>query len=146
MAMIRPVSADTSPPPSPAPAVAAELARRIASTRLMVLACFAALALLSVVWEFWLAPLRPGGSMLALKAVPLVLALPALRASRLRAYQAWSMGILLYLCEGLVRASSDRGLSAGLAVAETVLATLAFAAILAYVQARRRAAAAPAMS
>lgn len=140
--MIRPVSSDSPPPPSPPPATDPALLRRMASARLVVLACFASLALLSVAWEFWLAPLRPGGSMLALKAVPLVLGLPALRASRLRAYQAWSMGILLYLCEGLVRASSDRGLSAGLAAAETVLATVAFAAILAYVHARRRAAAA----
>lgn len=128
---------------APTPAIDVTLTRRIASARLVVLACFAALALLSVAWEFWLAPLRPGGSMLALKAVPLVLALPALRASRLRAYQAWSMGILLYLCEGLVRASSDRGLSAGLAVAETALATIAFAAILVYVHGRRRAATPP---
>jgi uncharacterized membrane protein len=101
----------------------------------------AALALLSVLWEFWLAPLRPGGSMLALKALPLVLALPALRASRLRAYQAWSMGILLYLCEGLVRVASDRGPSVVLAAVETLLATIAFVAILVYVRARRQAAA-----
>jgi uncharacterized membrane protein len=141
--MIRPVPPESSPPTAPPPALDIALARRIALSRLVVLACFSALALLSVAWEFWLAPLRPGGSMLALKAVPLVLALPALRASRLRAYQAWSMGILLYLCEGLVRAGSDRGLSAGLALAETALAALAFAAILAYVHGRRKAAMPP---
>jgi len=122
----------------------APLQRQIAGARRWVLASVAALALLSVVWEFWLAPLRPGGSMLALKAVPLVLALPALRASRLRTYQAWSMGILLYLCEGLVRVASDRGPSVALAAIETVLATIAFAAILIYVRARRLAAAASA--
>ena len=31
---------------------------------------------LSIAWEAWLAPLRPGGSALVLTAVPLLLALP----------------------------------------------------------------------
>jgi uncharacterized membrane protein len=128
-----------SPPTAAAPNPS--LQRQIALSRRWVLASVTALALLSVLWEFWLAPLRPGGSMLALKALPLVLALPALRASRLRAYQAWSMGILLYLCEGLVRVASDRGPSVPLAAIETLLATIAFLAILIHVRARRQAAA-----
>jgi len=115
-------------PPSPA-----ELNRY----RRVVLFSFVALTALGVVWEFWLAPLRPGGSMLALKVLPLALSLPALRASRLRAYQAWSMGILLYVCEGLVRATSDQGLSVSLAILETGLALIAFAALLMYARGRR---------
>lgn len=109
-----------------------------------MLASFVALTVLGLVWEFWLAPLRPGGSMLALKVVPLALSIPALRASRLRAYQAWSMGILLYLCEGLVRATSDSGLTVPLAILETVLALIAFLALLAYARARRLPAPVPA--
>jgi uncharacterized membrane protein len=34
-----------------------------------------ALIALCIAWEIWLAPLRPGGSWLALKAVPLLFAL-----------------------------------------------------------------------
>jgi len=98
-----------------------------------------ALIVLGLSWELWLAPLRPGGSWLALKVLPLVLALPALRRGSLRAYQWWSMGILLYLCEGAVRAMSDRGPSAGFAVLELGLALLAFGGILGYVRAARRA-------
>lgn len=105
--------------------------------RQVVLFSFVALTVLGMVWEFWLAPLRPGGSMLALKVLPLALSLPALRASRLRAYQAWSMGILLYVCEGLVRATSDQGLSVSLAILETGLALIAFAALLMYSRGRR---------
>ncbi|MCX7272599.1 MAG: DUF2069 domain-containing protein [Burkholderiales bacterium] len=116
----------------------------LAVSRRVVLASFVALTVLGLVWEFWLAPLRPGGSMLALKVLPLALSIPALRASRLRAYQAWSMGILLYLCEGLVRATSDRGLSVPLAILETVLALIAFVALLAYARGRRLPAPAPA--
>jgi uncharacterized membrane protein len=48
------------------------------------------------------------------------------------------MAILLYFTEGVVRATSDTGPSVPLAVAETLLATTAFAAILAYVRTRRQ--------
>ena len=76
-------------------------------------------------------------SLLALKVVPLVIALPWLWQGRVRAYQAWSMGILLYLCEGVVRDMSDPGAGRALGWIETALACLAFGAILAYVRARR---------
>lgn len=107
--------------------------------RLLTLAAFVALALLCLAWELWLAPLRPGGSMLALKALPLLLALPGIARGRVRSYQAWSMGILAYFCEGLVRATSDRGTSAMLAWVEVALTLAAFAGILLYVRAARRA-------
>lgn len=133
-AMTDPIAANAAPGAPPAQAGTLRVSRAI------TLAAFAALAGLSMAWEFWLAPLRPGGSLLALKAVPLALAIPALRAGRLRAYQAWSMAILIYLCEGLVRATSDAPPSAWLAALETVLALVAFGAILAYTRARRLAA------
>ena len=71
-----------------------------------------ALIALSVAWEWWLAPLRPGGSALVLKAVPLLLALPGVWRRRLYTLQWASMLILLYFAEGIVRGWSDRGLSA----------------------------------
>ncbi len=108
--------------------------------RLFTLAAFAALAALCLAWELWLAPLRPGGSMLALKALPLLLALPGIARGRIRSYQVWSMAILAYLCEGLVRATSDRGTSALCAAIEVVLALAAFAVFLLFVRAARRAA------
>lgn len=107
--------------------------------RQVVLVSVTALIVLGLLWELWLAPLRPGGSWLALKVLPLALALPALRRGSLRAYQWWSMGILFYLCEGAVRAMSDRGPAAAFAVIELALALLAFGGILGYVRAARRA-------
>jgi uncharacterized membrane protein len=108
-------------------------------TRRLAAACVAALALLAVAWELWLAPLRPGGSLLALKALPLVLALPALARGRVRAYQWWSMLMLVYVCEGAVRAVSDPTptgrLLGALALA---LSAIAWVAILAHVRAVRR--------
>jgi uncharacterized membrane protein len=106
--------------------------------RRTVLACFVALIALGVAWEIWLAPLRPGAWLLSLKVLPLVFALPGIARGRVRTYQWWSMAILLYLTEGLVRAASDTGPSVPLAVVETLLAATAFAAILAYVRSRRR--------
>ena len=40
--------------------------------RLTVLACTTGLILLCLAWELVLAPQRPGGSLLALKALPLI--------------------------------------------------------------------------
>jgi uncharacterized membrane protein len=106
--------------------------------RRVTLACFLALIALGVAWETWLAPARPGAWLLALKVIPLALAVPGIARGRIRTYQWWSMLVLIYLAEGLVRAASDPGPSALLAVLETALAALAYLSILLYVRGRRR--------
>ena len=88
------------------------------------------LLFLCLAWELWLAPLRPGGSMLALKALPLLLPLFGILRGNRYTHQWTSMLALAYLTEGLVRATSDQGTSQMMAVAETVLATLLFAGCL----------------
>nr|WP_240975864.1 DUF2069 domain-containing protein [Paraburkholderia aromaticivorans] len=99
-----------------------------------------ALIALSVAWEWWLAPLRPGGSALVLKAVPLLLALPGVWRRRVYTLQWASMLILLYFAEGIVRGWSDRGLSAGLGWLEAALSVVFFVCTLAYVAPFKRAA------
>ena len=111
--------------------------------RLLTVIQVAALILLDSLWELWLAPLRPGGSMLALKVVPLVFVLPALWRGWVRAYQLWTMLILLYLCEGIVRGMSDPGLSSTLGWIETVLAAGSYATLMLYVRSYRSLASAP---
>lgn len=88
-------------------------------------ASLVALILLCLLWEGWLAPLRPGGSLLILKAAPLLLPLRGILRGRRYTYQWACMFILLYFTEGAVRAYADHGLSAALASVETVL-TLVF--------------------
>lgn len=105
------------------------------------LACVGALILLGLCWELWLAPLRPGGSMLVLKVVPLMAALPGLWSGRLRTFQWWSMLILLYLAEGLVRGYSDRGIGSILGWIEVGLSALTFVSILLLVRSARAASA-----
>ena len=91
-----------------------------------------ALIFLCVAWELWLAPLRPGGSTLALKALPLLLPLMGILKGRRYTYQWAPMLALAYFTEGAVRAWSDSGLSAWLAGVETLLSVVFFFAAIYY--------------
>ncbi len=93
--------------------------------RVTAIAVFA-LALLCVAWEAVLAPLRPGGSWLVVKALPLAVLLPGLWRGQLRAYQWLSLVCSLYLLEGLMR-WSDAGMAGALAKIETFAAIALFA-------------------
>ena len=103
-----------------------------ARLRLVATLALVSLAVLCLLWELWLAPLRPGGSFLALKALPLVLPLPGILRERRYAYQWSSMLILAYFAEGVMRAWSDAGLSRQLAAGEIALSVVYFAAVVAY--------------
>jgi uncharacterized membrane protein len=93
-----------------------------------------ALIFLGLAWELVLAPLRPGGSLLVLKVLPLLVPLFGLLRGKIYTYQWTSMLVLAYFAEGVVRAWSDRGASAQLAFIETVLALICFGACIAYVR------------
>ena len=101
-------------------------ALNLASSVLLV-----ALIALCLLWEIWLAPLRPGGSWMMLKVLPLMPALFGVLKGRRYTYQWLSMLVLLYLVEGVVRAT-DPGLAGMLAIAEAVLAMLLFASAVLY--------------
>lgn len=89
-----------------------------------------ALILTCLAWEGWLAPLRPGGSLLILKAAPLLFPLFGILRGKRYTYQWASMFILIYFTEGAVRAWSDSGIAARFGMVEIVLtATFFFAAI-----------------
>ena len=83
-------------------------------------------------WEAWLAPLRPGGSLLVLKAVPLLLPLRGILGGRRYTYQWTSMFILIYFTEGTVRAWSDSGMAARFGIVEIFLALLIFTSSMLY--------------
>jgi uncharacterized membrane protein len=92
---------------------------------------------LCLAWELWLAPLRPGGSYLALKAAPLALPLYGILYGRRYTYQWSSMFVLAYFTEGVVRAWSERGVSQVLALLEIALSVTFFAAVVAYARRTR---------
>ena len=70
----------------------------------VALAAWIAMILLCVLWEMWIAPIRPGGSWLVLKALPLLLPLRGLLRAENKSYQWALLLILLYLFEGSARA------------------------------------------
>jgi uncharacterized membrane protein len=96
-----------------------------------------ALIFLCLAWEGALAPLRPGGSWLILKGIfPLVALFGILRGKRYT-YKWVSLFVQFYLMEGLVRATSDHGLSQLLAIGETALAAILFVCVILYIRATR---------
>ncbi|WP_233272695.1 DUF2069 domain-containing protein [Paraburkholderia acidisoli] len=100
----------------------------------------AALTLLCLAWEWRLAPLRPGGSALVLKALPLAVALPGVLRRRLYTLQWASMLVLLYFAEGIVRGMTDPAPANRLGWLEVALSLGFFACALIYVAPYKRAA------
>ena len=92
------------------------------------------LIVLGVLWEVWLAPLRPGGSWMMLKVVPLLPAVFGILRGRRYTYQWVSMLSLLYLVEGVLRAG-DPGLTGPLAIIEAVLAVVLCVVVMLYARA-----------
>jgi uncharacterized membrane protein len=95
------------------------------------------LILLSVAWELFLAPLKPGGSWLVLKVLPLLAPLFGVLHGRRYTFQWSTLLIWLYAAEGATRAFTDTGLAARLAAAELALALGYFAAAVAYLRSTR---------
>lgn len=112
--------------------------KSVAALYYACVASLIALIFLGLAWELWLAPLRPGGSLLVLKVLPLLLPLIGILRGKIYTYQWATMLILAYFTEGTVRAWSDRGLSAQLAVVETTLTLVFFVSCILYVRLARR--------
>lgn len=94
-----------------------------------------------VAWETVVAPLHPGGSWLALKAIPLLIPLRGVIKRDIYTLQWSSMVILLYFTEGVVRAWSDRTpLSQLMAWGEIALVCIYFACALLYLRPYKKAA------
>lgn len=100
---------------------------------LAVTAC-AGLILLGLAWELQLAPLRDGGSWLALKVLPLVPVLTGLLRQRLYTVRWSTMLILAYFIEGCVRGYSDGEPGNQLALIEIALSLVYFGAAIALVR------------
>ncbi len=122
-----------SAPELPVPATAA-----IAVTRAVAVGCMLGLIALGLAWELWLAPVRSGGSLLALKVVPLCFPLAGMLRNRMYTYRWVSLLVWLYFTEGVVRAASDRGVGRWLAGIEIALCLVLFAACALHVRTRLR--------
>ena len=110
----------------------------VAFTRALAAGSLLGLIVLGLAWELWLAPLRPGGSWLALKVLPLCLPLAGVLKNRMYTYRWLSLLVWLYFTEAVVRAWSDRPPSAWLALVELALCLALFAACALHVRLRLR--------
>lgn len=125
---------------SPSPAL--PLPAFVSWTRALATCSLVLLIVLGIAWELWLAPIRPGGSWLALKALPLAVPLAGLLKNRMYTYRWVSLMVWIYFTEGAVRATSDRGTSALLAAIEVLLCLVLFTACALHVRWRLRSVAA----
>ena len=89
-------------------------------------AALLALIALCVAWELFVAPLRPGGSWLVLKVLPLLVVLRGVLRADNYTLQWSTLLVWAYFTEGVVRAASDAGLSAQLALLEVGLCVMYF--------------------
>jgi uncharacterized membrane protein len=119
-----------------APRAADEVVR---FTRAVAVTSLLGLIVLGLAWELWLAP--TGSGTLALKVLPLMLALAGLLRHRMYTYRWLSLLVWLYFAEGVTRATSERGLSMVLATIEVLLSLVLFAACALHVRWRLREAA-----
>jgi len=109
-------------------------------SRQLAVASLLGLIVLGLAWELWLAPLRPGGSWLALKVLPLCLPLAGLLKNRMYTYRWLSLLLWLYFTEGVVRATSEPAPGAWLAGLEVLLSLALFAACVMHIRLRQKAA------
>jgi uncharacterized membrane protein len=108
----------------------------VEATRWLAVGSLLGLIVLGVAWELVLAPLRPGGTLLALKVLPLCFPLAGLLKNKMYTYRWVSLMVWLYFTEGAVRAWSDRPPSNYYAMAEVALCLLLFAACALHVRLR----------
>jgi uncharacterized membrane protein len=107
-------------------------------SHIIALTALCMLAALCLLWEWLLAPIRPGGSWMMLKALPLLIPLPGILSPSPRrryTYQWSTLFIWLYFTEGVVRAWSDIStVSQTLATIQVVLCVVFFVAAVSYVR------------
>ena len=122
--------------PQTAPA-ALPIPPRVQQLRAFCLTLLLALIVLGAGWELWWAPVRPGGSTLFLKVLPLCFAVAGLLRHRLYTYRWLSLLVWLYVAEAGVRLWSDLlPLSRALAWGELFLSVALFISLSAYIRTR----------
>jgi uncharacterized membrane protein len=115
--------------------------RSVALTRILAVGSLLGLIVLGLAWELLLAPIRPGGSWLALKVLPLCVPLAGLLKNRMYTYRWVTLMVWLYFTEGAVRAYSDKPPGNILAMLEIALCLMLFTASAMHVRLRQKIAA-----
>lgn len=112
------------------------ISKSVNLTRFLAVFGVLGLIFLGLAWELILAPIKPGGSLLALKVLPLCLPLAGLLKNRMYTYRWVSLLVWLYFTEGAVRAYSDPPPGNFLGMMEVLLCLILFAACALHVRLR----------
>ena len=120
---------------APSPTVATT-PRSLQAIRALAVGSLLALIALGLAWELVLAPRRPGGTLLALKVLPLCLPLAGLLRHRMYTYRWLSLLVWLYFIEGVMRAWNDPVAPPWLPLLEVALCLLLFTACTLHVRSR----------
>lgn len=103
--------------------------------RRFAFAALLALFILCILWELYLDPLVPGGSIYVLKALPLMFPLYGVFKGNLYTMQWSSMLVLLFVLEGSTRGFSDVSIvSQRLGMLELFLSVVVFICCVLYVR------------
>jgi len=98
-----------------------------------------ALIALAVLWEWLLAPLRPGGSWLVLKSLPLLLPLRGVLRGDVKVMQ-WALLLVLLLRGRRQRACGRRSARRTMAMIQTAIGLVFFASAIVYLRPFKKAA------
>jgi uncharacterized membrane protein len=126
----------STPEIAPADAVTLPASNTVKVSRWLAVGSVMGLIVLGLAWELVLSPLRPGGSWLALKVIPLCFPLAGLLKNRMYTYRWVSLVVWLYFIEGVVRAWGDKPPGNYLAMLEVALCLTLFAACTLHVRSR----------
>ncbi len=108
----------------------------VRGARAAALAVLVALVVLGLAWELWLAP--TGRGTWALKVLPLLACGAGLWRHRMYTFRWLSLLVWLYFMEGVVRATSEQGISRWLALTQLLLSVALFAISALYIRWRLR--------
>ena len=112
--------------------------KSVPATRLLAVGSVLGLIVLGLAWELVLAPVKPGGSWLALKVLPLCFPIAGLLKNRMYTYRWVSLMVWLYFIEGAVRGYSDAAPGKYLGQLEVLLCLLLFTACVLHVRLRQK--------
>ncbi len=102
------------------------LVAKLTKTRYITSIALISLIVITMGWELWWAPIRSGGSWMALKALPLCLLIPGILKGKRYTYQYSSLVILFYFAEAVMRVFDKDFLSQLLALMTVFLCLVFF--------------------
>ena len=106
------------------------------ATRWLAVGSLLGLIVLGLAWELWIAPLRPGGTLWAVKVLPLCIPLAGFLRNRMYTYRWVSLLVWVYFTEGVVRAWKADAATMALALGQVALCLALFAACALHVRIR----------